>query len=276
MKLVGFCRFSMLGRGDWTAYNKDRAGGMGDEEIVERVAPQLFAEERLERRFDAFENLFVPSMEGQTDQDFTMVLMSSDRLPAPYRRRLEAICAASCSIVPYFLPPSDTVEAQKEIVRGLGHDWGEITQFRLDDDDFLFDDYIALTRAHSGMLAPLKNYGIAYPNILISAAYGGRAPVMLHRYASFIGCGLAMRHRQKSVFSWTQHKHIPRHVPTFQDTRRHVFLTHRDDNDRYSYDLEEPRKTGATLIKPDAVRKILKQQYGFLGARGYALLGLDP
>ena len=77
----------MLGRGDWKAYK-----GKSDDElaaIYEQKADELFEVSRMEHRLATFEHLTLASMQAQSDQNFSFLVVSSDRMPIEYRRRLE-------------------------------------------------------------------------------------------------------------------------------------------------------------------------------------------
>ena len=80
----------MLGRGDWKAYK-----GKSDDElaaIYEQKADELFEVSRMEHRLATFEHLTLASMQAQSDQNFSFLVVSSDRMPIEYRRRLEKMC----------------------------------------------------------------------------------------------------------------------------------------------------------------------------------------
>ncbi|WCR18530.1 glycosyltransferase [Paracoccus alcaliphilus] len=66
MKIVGICRFSLLGRGDWKVYQ-----GKPDSEVEAIAAEQarkLFAPERMEQRLAAFEHLTLAWRTGRYNQ----------------------------------------------------------------------------------------------------------------------------------------------------------------------------------------------------------------
>lgn len=272
MDIVGFCRFSMLGHGDWGAYRADRPW----QESAAEVAKELFRPARLERRFEAFEHLFIPSMNAQTDQDFTVAVMSSNAMPEEYRERLVALCARTTTLRPFFLEPMPVVQAQRQVVDELGIDWAGMLQFRLDDDDCLFHRFIETTRAHGRRLASLPGFGISYPNVLVSVAYSDHDPVTYLRWAPFMSCGLSLRHPAKSVFSWIQHKHVPRYMVSVTDPNFHPYMTHRDDNDRRPYDLNAKRAEGLMDIGPAKLARIMRTQYAYIGPEGGRILGQMP
>ena len=99
----------MLGRGDWKAYK-----GKSDDElaaIYEQKADELFEVSRMEHRLATFEHLTLASMQAQSDQNFSFLVVSSDRMPIEYRRRLEKMCEGRKQIVLRFVAPMHISEA---------------------------------------------------------------------------------------------------------------------------------------------------------------------
>jgi len=215
-------------------------------------------------------------MNAQTDQDFTMAVMSSNAMPEEYRERLVALCARTTTLRPFFLEPMPVVQAQRQVVDELGIDCAGMLQFRLDDDDCLFHRFIETTRAHGRRLAKLPGFGISYPNVLVSVAYSDHDPVTYLRWAPFMSCGLSLRHPAKSVFSWIQHKHVPRYMVSVTDPNFHPYMTHRDDNDRRPYDLNAKRAEGLMDIGPAKLARIMRTQYAYIGPEGGRILGQMP
>src|SRR5690606_31963671 len=81
MVVVGLCRFSLVGRGDWKVY-RDKS----DDEILPialKQAEQLFQPERIEARLKTFEHLTLASMQAQTDEDFHFIVLASEMMPQP-------------------------------------------------------------------------------------------------------------------------------------------------------------------------------------------------
>ena len=76
--IIGHVRFSVYGVTD-TKLRPDRANA---------ALARLYDETRMARRFFLFERLTLPSLLAQTDQDFRVVIMSSDVMPDRYKDRL--------------------------------------------------------------------------------------------------------------------------------------------------------------------------------------------
>ena len=78
-KIIGVCRFSYLGDAGF----RTLAGG------AEQAAKALYAPGRMQRRFAYFENICLPSLDNQTDQDFVLVALIGDTMPFHFRKRLK-------------------------------------------------------------------------------------------------------------------------------------------------------------------------------------------
>ena len=136
MRIVGICRFSLVGRGDWKPW---RMVPPGDEERVqEEQAAVLFSPDRLAARFALFQHVTLPSIAGQTDPDFNFLVLASELMPAAFRDRLQALCDTVPQVVLRFFPATTVGEAQARVFAEMGFRHGETVQFRLDDDDALF------------------------------------------------------------------------------------------------------------------------------------------
>ena len=119
----------MLGRGDWKAYK-----GKSDDElaaIYEQKADELFEVSRMEHRLATFEHLTLASMQAQSDQNFSFLVVSSDRMPIEYRRRLEKMCEGRKQIVLRFVAPMHISEAIRQYAAEVEIDLADIVQFRL-------------------------------------------------------------------------------------------------------------------------------------------------
>ena len=89
-RIVGICRFSFLGHGDWIGMRSDAATRS---DRLERQIGMLYAEDRLARRLAAFQSMLLPSIAAQTDGDFQLWILTSPELPAAWLARLRALCA---------------------------------------------------------------------------------------------------------------------------------------------------------------------------------------
>ena len=74
MQVIGFCRFSYPAEGGFQVEHGS---------IRDRMA-YLYAPARMEERLRHFECICLPGLKGQTDPDFTLVVMTGPDLPEPW------------------------------------------------------------------------------------------------------------------------------------------------------------------------------------------------
>jgi hypothetical protein len=138
--------------------------------VGERIAPELISQAemsseqriaailaptRLRARQALFEAFTLPALDDQTDPDFKIVLITSDRLPQDYRARLDEISRTRPYLSVRAYPQTITFEdSARDALAGalgeIGQDpAGRVVHFRLDDDDALARDFIARLRTAS-------------------------------------------------------------------------------------------------------------------------------
>jgi len=170
--VIGFCRFSFLGRGDWVKY-RTVAHGQESDELFQEVAADLYAPERMERRFEAFEKITLPSILSQSDVDFRYCVISSAVMPKNYRARLAAICARSPCIQLIFAETTNLAEITAPILQDLAQRHEQVVQFRLDDDDAIARRYVELVHEHSARFADKRAFAITFAQCISSVSYPG-------------------------------------------------------------------------------------------------------
>lgn len=155
--IVGHIRFSFYGATD-TRLRPDDSG---------EALAQLYDETRMARRFHLFETLTLPSLRAQTDQNFQIVVMSSDVMPDRFKARLSAILADFPNAAIDFSPHQRGDKAfRSHMLDSFGPNrTGTAVHFRLDDDDALGRTYIADLRQISQTLPPSTH--ISFPRGLI-------------------------------------------------------------------------------------------------------------
>lgn len=139
IQVLGLCRFSY----------PSAPGGFGDEALdMEAVRAKLYAPERMERRFLWFEHVALPSIRRQTDPDFTLVVLAGDRLPAPYRARLERLLADVPQAVAVFAEEGEQhrFACRRAMMDHRDLEADVVAEFRLDDDDAVADNFVHRTR----------------------------------------------------------------------------------------------------------------------------------
>jgi hypothetical protein len=110
----------------------------------------IFDRARLQRRFQLFEDVCLPSLAAQTDPDFNMMLITSRDLPDWAHDRLMGLIRDMPNVyVRAYRPLANIQRIFKRSVFEMLDPTAPITaSFRLDDDDALASDYIARLRTH--------------------------------------------------------------------------------------------------------------------------------
>jgi hypothetical protein len=146
MKTIGLCRFSYLGLGGFKLEHED----------LEARAAHLYQPARMEERFRLFETITLPSIAGQTDPDFTMVIATGDSLPPVYLERLLSLTEPLDNVAVQTFPPRQHRGVMGwAINQARGHAKSACLQFRLDDDDAMAVSFVERFKAAARLLRPL-------------------------------------------------------------------------------------------------------------------------
>lgn len=270
MDIVGICRFSLVGRGDWKAYR-----GKSDAEVAAiamQQAEHLFTPERMEARLKSFEHLTLASLRAQTDQDFRFLVLASEMMPQHYRDRLEDICARIPQVVLRFFGLSSVGEAQMRVYRELRLKLADTIQFRLDDDDCLCADYIEQLKAHAQpMLDSPEPFAISLGGVLYCATVGN-TPATYHWPVRFLAVGLALKHDTKSIFGFG-HFALEQRFRSCIIPDRLALVSHSGINDT-TFTPEMAKRRGFVLLDEGQIAERLAQNFPFLTARAKVLVGL--
>lgn len=272
MRVVGICRFSLVGRGDWKAYQ-----GKSDSEIeavaLEQAA-RLFTPERMEARLATFEHLTIASLKAQADPEFIFVVLASQLMPQEYRTRLERICASCPQVVLRFFPIMGTGTAQRKVFEELGLNYQEVLQFRLDDDDCVCVDYIkTLKKCAAGMMILPDPFAASFRGVMFSALHGPVAGVYNWQVA-FFSAGAALRHPRQTIFAFG-HFGLPRRFPSLVIPGRMALVTHMGNNDTDVLNNIRVKKQGMVRMTGDAVRESQKKHFPFLDETGKSIAGIS-
>ncbi len=270
IQILGVCRFSMLGRGDWKAYK-----GKSDDElaaIYEQKADELFEVSRMEHRLATFEHLTLASMQAQSDQNFSFLVVSSDRMPIEYRRRLEKMCEGRKQIVLRFVAPMHISEAIRQYAAEVEIDLADIVQFRLDDDDCVSRDYIRRLRRHAAGMWRNSNFAVSFPSIFYCVTDGPTGGIY-NWYSPFFSAGAAVRHSSRTVFDFGHYK-IPQHLVAVTDPHFPCIVTHAGDNDTPRHEAKILRKRGMSVADERSVMRSIGRHFGFLGEDGLRLAAM--
>ncbi|MBY0137051.1 glycosyltransferase [Paracoccus yeei] len=273
MQIVGICRFSLLGRGDWAAFRTippDKADE--NAEAVEARKASIFAPERLERRFTTFEHLTLASIRAQTDPDFTFVVLASELMPQRYRDRLAALCAAVPQVVLRFFPVIHAGTAQGQVFKELGIDYRQTLQFRLDDDDALCNLYIRRMRQAAGGIVPNAfPFAASFRDVLFCSVGGDHAGVYQWR-SPFFSAGVALFHPSASIFGFG-HYGMAERFTSISIPGHMSLVTHNGMNDT-TLDEGRIRRQKMNLIDDEAATKAVERHFPYLTPEARAVAGL--
>ena len=134
--IVGHCRFS------WVGFSY--TGRLATD--IERAKLELWNPMRMAIRFWLFEQVLLPSLDNQIDQDFVVSLLISDDLPQKYRDRIEAIVQERKTLRIHATTKIDIDEALREQISASQLDGNKEVHFRIDDDDAVSSKFIERLR----------------------------------------------------------------------------------------------------------------------------------
>lgn len=269
--ILGVCRFSMLGRGDWKAYRNKTDDQL--EAIYEEKAAELFAPERMQARLATFEHLTLASMRAQSDPNFRFLVVSSDRMPREYRVQLERICAAVEQVELRFVAPMHVSDAITMLAPELGVELPDTVQFRLDDDDCVSKDFIRRLRRHASGMWRNAHFAVSFSSLYYCVTDGVTEGIY-NWYSPFFSAGAAVRHSTRTVFDYGHYK-IPQHLVSVTDPHFPCIVTHRGDNDTPRHEAQTLRKRGMSLASEADVRRVHERHFSYLGPEGLALSTFD-
>ena len=269
--ILGVCRFSMLGRGDWKAYRNQPDEAL--EAIYASQAAELFATDRLESRLATFEHLTLRSLANQSDTDFRFLVVSSDRMPKAYRHRLEEICRGVEQVVLQFLPPLHISDAIQGAAANIGLALADTVQFRLDDDDCVSKDYIRRLRRHAASMWRNAHFAVSFPSIFYCVTDGPTEGIY-NWYSPFFSAGAAIRHSSRTIFDYG-HYAIPTRLVAVTDPHFPNIVTHRGDNDTPRHAPQILRKRGMSAASRADVERATERHFDYLTPEGMALCSFD-
>lgn len=271
MQLVGVCRFSLVGRGDWKEFQGKSAAEA--DAIAAARAKELFTAERMEARLRSFEKLTLASLAAQTDPEFKFIVLASELMPEPYRARLRRLCDAVPQVVLRFFPIIAAPAAQKAVFGELGLKYADVLQFRLDDDDCLCADFIELMKEYAAGEATESIFVASLGGVLYSSVGGAQAGVY-DWPVEFLGAGAAICHPRKSIYEYG-HFALPRRFPSTVIPGRMALVTNNGMNDtQFTSDLIQRR--GMKLLSQAEVDATVAQNFPFLSRDAKTLAGLLP
>lgn len=265
MKVVGICRFSLLGRGDWRAYR-----GKSEEEISGIIDAQkeiIFDPARLESRLKTLEHVTLASISGQTNKDFIFLVLASEMIPDPYKSRLVKICNSVPQVILNFYPVTSVASAQNQAFKDLGLKYREVLQFRLDDDDALSKNFTEQVSLFGNSLGKQSlPFSISFRDVIFLHAQTGKA---YSREMPFLGAGTVLRHRYSSIFSFGHFALGKRFPSLILPDCSSLILKHETNDTAFNQSKLVPDS-----ISRDALIKRLSDQFPFFDSDSLSVLGL--
>ena len=181
MQIYGHCRFSWFGISDT---GRELTG-------IEDAHLRLWHPLRMAIRFYLFEHLMLPSLGAQTDQDFRILVMSSDVMPDAFKERLWLVASRLPQATVVFSRTRRSIHAyQRHMEDALGPDrTAQPLHFRLDDDDALAHSFIARLRVAARDLPPRTHFSFPKGILLFPTAFDGNegASIMINQYLTALG-----------------------------------------------------------------------------------------
>ena len=137
-KVLISTRFSFFGKSGWKSDYSDNPD-------------DLFDKNRLLKRFWLFENITLPCLKAQTDQDFHYYVLSSKLMPDWAKEKLVELCTKHLDESRFtigFGPPAYVRRYQAWAIKNIAGADHPVAQVVLDDDDALSTDFIANLKTH--------------------------------------------------------------------------------------------------------------------------------
>lgn len=266
LPIVGVCRFSYLGIGDWKAFHAARKGRTFDEVIAEN-RKTLFDDARMKERFSTFEKITLPSLAQQSDKHFRFIVLTSDELPDVYANRLKSLAAKHAFVHLVFAPVGRAVTVFNEIYESdFGLKPKDMLQFRLDDDDGVGRNYIARMREIGNGFHALdrgRAFAVTFPNVLMVGRFKDKI-VARHRHYPNTAAGQAMYHPSKNVMDWAHHI-VDRRVISISEWYNQwvlqTFLSRTNDSGAMS---EARMDQLGVEVTPEQLEKLKTGQFRFM------------
>lgn len=261
--IIGLCRFSFLGKGDWRAWRGPQPAP--DDQRREELAAALYTPARMNERFWTFENLLMRSLLAQTNPDFHLVVLTSQSLPDQYQARLKALVAR----VPQGhleISQAETVnDGLFPVINRLRGAASDSIQFRIDDDDCLASDYIARLADFGRRMKGYGAFSYSRPVGLMVSSYAGQGIGYFTQEQPFHSVGTALRvtNPQKTVFSFG-HFALQRRFPSFLDWKAPGFLAIKRDGHDSLPMLADRLPRGFTKLTPEDFAASAQSAFPFL------------
>lgn len=254
-QIVGVMRFSYISKGGF-AHSHD---AQEDQEAM------IYAPDRMERRFELFEDFALRSLKYQTDQDFKIIFLITQTFPTAYKERLLDLVSGWPSgvvVAKPFMPQFRAIRMCYDEASDPDSDY--FTSFRLDDDDMLDFRFIERVRERAVKLARVKDDGMPVVMSFNRGLYLKIGQQKNHIFDAVertpLSVGTAMITpvgAQANIYS-RNHRKLPAFFTTYSDVDEPSWLRtiHRDNDSK-------PEFTGETkLLGDDEVDAQLENGFG--------------
>lgn len=221
MEVVFETRFSYFGKSGW------RSKAAADPAL-------LFHPDRLAHRLALFEQVTLASLRDQSDDDFSLLVLSSELMPVEWQERLRAVLertigADRSQLV--FRPAGNAGLDLRAEIRNAYH-VQDVAQVVLDDDDAVAVDFVATVRAQAQALKAERRHPDDYGFLSFPQGYSigfeeGRAAWMAERFVPFTNLGLTLVARgvtDKNPFLTSHRKIGERHPSRVINSQRPYYL----------------------------------------------------
>lgn len=228
MRTVGLCRFSYAGEGGFKVEHSDFA----------TLETFLYGKDRMEERFRLFETITLPSVAGQTDPDFTFLIVTGTGFPTPYLERLRDLTQNIPQCVVKQYPP----RPHRRIMSKAIKDWRGGTeepclQFRLDDDDAMALSFVEKLKQTADDIAPIcaRHSSVAVDfnqGYVYTAGSDGLKLWAYHYPYSAVALGMVVQAGSDDTIMSHGHQNLWKTMPTMTFTGEDMMMRgHNDFND---------------------------------------------
>lgn len=268
-RIIGICRFSFLGKGDWIG---TRRQDEGDPVSIMARAPMLYAPERMAQRMHAFEQMLLPAIKAQTDPDFELWMLTSPELPAEWMARLQAI-AAEVPQIRLIVSAKRTTDDALRIPLRQASGQGPILQFRIDDDDALSRYFVARLRRNAARMSDLPAFGISLSQGLIIRAYRGEPLSYWRTQMPFMAAGAAMRLKApgRNIYA-PPHFDIPRRFPALSDAEGLNYVMIRWEHGNSAPERPEGKYRNHVEISRESFLEAIAADFPFLAETDFSFI----
>ncbi|WP_176250662.1 MULTISPECIES: putative rhamnosyl transferase [unclassified Sulfitobacter] len=228
MRTVGLCRFSYAGEGGFKVGHPDFAA----------LETFLYGKDRMEERFRLFETITLPSVAGQTDPDFTFLIVTGTGFPTPYLERLLDLTKdiPQC-VVKQYLPRPHRRIMSKAIKDWRGGTDEPCLQFRLDDDDAMALSFVEKFKQTADDIAPIcaRHSSVAVDfnqGYIYTAGAKGLKLWAYHYPYSAVALGMVVQAGSDDTIMSHGHQNLWKTMPTMTFTGEDMMMRgHNDFND---------------------------------------------